>query len=210
MYIAGDHIRVARLYGLYYHHMLVMEVIDDTRAKVIHYSGDLAGADVAAAARFFGSASGCGSGPIARVQQEVKTFSPDELSTLEVLSYPDSVPLSEDPVGRALSREHETDYGIFTNNCESFANWSSIGHNVTTQGVRAQNSVVGAAAGGLTGGTVGAVAGHLLVQHLEKDDMDEDTKHNIKVGAAIGGAFLGALLGWAAGDAHTDSKYADE
>lgn len=210
--VVGDHIRIRKLFGLYYHHMLVMEVIDDSTIRVIHYNGN-AEANVADAARFFSSASGMGSGPIAKVQQEVKTFTASELSMLEVLRYPSSFEVFDDPIERALSREAETDYRLFGNNCESFANWSCIGHNVTPQGARAHNSLVGVGMGGLTGGLLGGVVGRALSEHLEKDEeneIDEGTKRKIEVGAALGGAFIGALLGYATGKAYTDSQFANE
>ena len=210
--IVGDHIRIPRSFGLYYHHMLVMVVIDESTIRVIHYNSNPE-ASVADAARFFSSFSGMGSGPIARVQQEEKTFTPSELSTLEVLSYPSSVKVSEDPIGRALRREHEADYGVFGNNCESFANWCCIEHNVTPQGVAAQNSLIGTGVGGITGGIFGAVIGRTLSDHLEKDEknqIDEETKHRIEIGAALGGAFIGAVLGYAAGKTYTESQHADE
>ena len=192
--------------------MLVMEVISDDSIRVVHYSGH-SEADMEVIARFFSSFSGRGSADtIARIQQEVVSFSADELSTLDHLTYPASFTVSEDPVQRALSREHEADYGVFTNNCESFVNWSHIGHNVTPQGARAQHAIAGTAAGSFAGGALGAAIGHFGLKYFEEEDgkpIDEATKRKVEVGAAIGGAFIGALLGYGAGSAYTDSQTDD-
>ena len=181
--------------------MLVMEVIDDSTIRVIHYNRNPE-ADIANGAHFLLNTSGMGSGPLAKVQQEVKTFTASELSTLEVLRYPSSFNVCDDPIERALRREDETDYRVLGNNCESFANWCSTGRNVTPQGTRAQITLVGATVGGLFGGMVGRA----YSEHLKKD---EDTKLKIEAGAAIGGALIGALLGHVTGQKYTGLRFVD-
>lgn len=203
----GDHIREKKLSGLYYHHMLVVEVIDDRAIKVIHYNGDLAESTVEDAVRFFSSASGFGSGPIAKVQQEVKRYSRTELSNLEVLSYPSSFGVSEDPIRRALSREGEAEYGLFRNNCESFANYCCIGRDVTPQGARAQHTLIGTGVGGATGGALGYLFGHAMAGSSKED---AETKRKIEIGATLGGALIGALVGYAAGNSYTESQFSDD
>ena len=189
--------------------MLVMEVIDDRTIKVIHYYvSDAKGAENFAL--FFASASGNGFGPIARVQQQ--EWDVPDLSKLEVLSYPDSVEVSKNPIKTALEKEGETDYGIFTNNCESFANYCCIGQRCSPQAISLKHAIVGIGIGSAVGGTVGAVGSYLVLKYWKKDGkkLDQGTKLKCEVAAAIGGAFIGGVVGYIASKAYNDSQYADE
>jgi len=64
-------------------------------------------------------------------------------------------------IERARSRLDETDYKLFSNNCESFVNWALTSVDVTDQGKTAPLKIgVGAAIGvGLGAMVVGAVMG---------------------------------------------------
>ena len=193
--------------------MVVEEVLDERSIKVIHYTGNPDGAadSSCSTSGTFLSSSGSGCGRKGKVIREVLTFPPGCEIMLEVLTYPESRKLSEDPVSRALKRENEEKYALLTNNCECLANWACIGEGVSIQGERCQNTAIGLTTGALAGGALGTAAGYLAVKCMEKNGkkLDPSTKLMIEIGAAIGGAFVGGVVGYKAAGYYTDSQMAD-
>ena len=93
--------------------------------------------------------------------------------------YKDDVSMwdAREGIRRARSRKNETDYKLFSNNCEFFVNWALTGEDVTDQGKSAPVKIkVGAALGvGAAIGIIGAVAFGVgaLFRKLGTDDSDE-------------------------------------
>ena len=102
------------------HHMLVTKVISDVELKVIHYTLE----KETYTARV--------------IEEEVKVSLLTE--KVEVLEYPKesfySVFPPEKAVERARGRLGETQYGVVTNNCESFVNWALTGEAFSVQSAR--------------------------------------------------------------------------
>ena len=144
--------------------MLVIEVLDESTASVIHFTGseetdDIQGISSSLTATKQ-SALNCKSLIGAK---EIKE-GPIDFSKNEVflMSYQDNVPLykPEDAIRRARSKLGETDYHIFSHNCESFVNWALTAHDVTDQGGNA------AAAAGWSILTFGAVVVLAVVSYV--------------------------------------------
>ncbi len=119
----------------YYHHMLVVEVIDNNQMRVIHYtqSSDKATAVVASAA-----SSQSGFVAIGEIMEEITSVDTTQ-EVLELLEYPDGVPLyiGEAAIQRGREMVGEKAYNMLLNNCESFANWCIIDLRVSNQGENA-------------------------------------------------------------------------
>ena len=160
-YFTGDHIRIHQT-G-YQHHMLVIKVIDPYRnqVRVIHYAS--AGAVMA--------------GKLGKGNQILEV---DKIITepIERAVYKDDVSMwdAQEGVRRARSRKDETDYKLFSNNCESFVNWALTSVDVTDQGKTAPLKVaVGAAIGiGAVAAGVGALIGMLTSNDSDKDDEEKE------------------------------------
>ena len=141
---------------LYYHHMLVIKVIDPYRkeVQVIHYTTS--------------AVEGQGNQIL---EEDVIITEP-----IELVVYKDDIPMwdVEEGIRRARSRKGETDYKLFSNNCESFVNWALTSEDVTDQGKTAPIKIgVGAAIG------VGAVAigvGALMGMFSSDDSKEKDKK----------------------------------
>lgn len=131
LFFAGDHIRTKQ--PLYNHHMLVIEVVDLScrRVRVIHYNTPEENKK---------GISGIGN----KVIEEEVTVEED----IEKAVYRDDVQIHnrEAAIERARSRLHETDYKLFSNNCESFVNWALTGKDITDQGIEASMKLVVAVA----------------------------------------------------------------
>ena len=99
---------------------------------------------------------------------------------IERAMYKDDVSIwdAREGIRRARSRKNETDYKLFSNNCESFVNWALTSEDVTDQGKSAPVKIgVGAALGvGAAIGIIGAVAIGVgaLIGKLGSDDSDEE------------------------------------
>ena len=176
---AGDHIRIKR--PLYYHHMIVAAVHNDREITVIHFSGGREDTNATSEFRAEMVASSFSSkGRGAEVREDRITYSEEDISNLEVLTYPEGVKLfkPEEAIRRARSRLGEGGYNVFFNNCESFVNWVLTNRRSSEQGDTALVHVTRAgsriAAGAMVGGTVGSLGG--------------------PVGVVVGGA-TGAIIG---------------
>ena len=99
---------------------------------------------------------------------------------IELAMYKDDISMwdAQEGIRRARSRKNETDYKLFSNNCESFVNWALTGEDVTDQGKSAPVKIgIGAALGvGTAIGIIGAVAIGVgaLMGKLGSDDSDEE------------------------------------
>lgn len=115
--------------------MIVMEVISNNKLKVIHYSGSEEANANALLAIVEGSS--CCRGK-ALVKEEIKMFDPQK-EHLEVIEYENHVALHTGmkAIAHARTRLGEDKYNIFTNNCESFANWVITEINASYQGDKA-------------------------------------------------------------------------
>jgi len=118
---AGDHIRVPRLGGLYYHHG-----IDIGNGRVIHFSGE---------PLHPGNAVVC--------EVSMDTFLEGALA--EVVMYENALP-PEETVRLAQSRLGETGYHLLFNNCEHFATWCKTGKPQSRQVYKAAKTVIQVAA----------------------------------------------------------------
>jgi len=104
----GDHLRVFRCVGMYYHHG-----IDLGRGRVIHYSGeplDSSGAEV-------------------RIDP-IKDFSKG--GEIEIVEHTRTLPVNE-VIKRARSKLGEREYSLVFNNCEHFARWCKTGEHKSEQ-----------------------------------------------------------------------------
>ncbi len=165
--------------GLYDHHMLVTEVISASALRVIHYAAVTEGTDGGVGASVSSFTSLGNSKESARIIEEAIDVSPEDL---ELLEYLDGITKfsGEDAIERARQRLHETDYGLFCNNCECLVNWALRDEAVSYQAVHgavasAQGAVQGAVrayqqqgtvASALYGAMVGIVGGY--IDHREK------------------------------------------
>lgn len=150
----GDHIR--RLEGVYDHHMLVVQVLDESHLRVIHYTttddyvdGKSNDSSLVAVAST-GTSSGASAGEVRENIIEVDLAQ----EKIEKLEYPPGVAkyTGREAIKRARTRLGETGYSLLFNNCESLVNWAITVKNATNQGD------AGVVAGGLlTAGVTGAV-----------------------------------------------------
>ena len=109
----GDHIRVRRLGGLYWHHG-----IDLGDGTVVHYSGEP-----------LNTRAAC----VCRVPLEAFL----DGGELEVVAYPQDLRAAEAVVADALARLGERRYGVWWNNCEHFATHCKTGRRASGQVRRA-------------------------------------------------------------------------
>ena len=139
----GDHIRVWSG-GLYYHHMLVVEVTDAENLIVIHCTGyqnqdyfdSLAAESGVASASLSSFSVSHSNGIAAEIKEESILIRPKE-QTVELLEYEGLNVVrcnGEEAIMRARTRVGDTSYSIFFKNCESFVNWAITGQEVTNQG----------------------------------------------------------------------------
>ena len=115
----GDHIRVRRLRGLYWHHGI--DVGDGT---VVHYSGE----------------------PLHPRKASISQVSLDDFldgGVMEVVEYVHDLRPAEEVVAYALSRLGERRYGVWWNNCEHFATHCKTGRREIRQ-VRRAAALAGA------------------------------------------------------------------
>ena len=114
---AGDHIRVPRLGGLYYHHG-----IDVGNGWVIHFSGE----------------------PLHPGNAVVCEVSLEEFlggAAADIVEHAEALP-PEETVRLARSRLGETGYHLLFNNCEHFATWCKTGKAYSRQVHRTAKRVV--------------------------------------------------------------------
>ena len=173
MYIVhvGDHVRVKRRAG-YYHHMLVVRVMDDTKLLVIHYYGDSEGASRGSVI----ASSTSGSFRAAQVLERDFDMDP-ESEKVELLEYSEGVALytGHRAIRRARKRLEEQDYNVFTNNCECLINWAITNNNVSGQGQKAAvgtGTVATVVGGGLLLGLGVAALGGIGYALSKKKDND--------------------------------------
>ena len=158
----GDHIRVYKT--LYYHHMLVVEVIDRKTLVVIHYTGpekaheDQESAAAVSTASSFLIAPTDRTAPRAKIIEETFPINPSS-EFLELLEYEPGVAVNtgHKAVTRARTRLDEEEYNLLFKNCESFVNWAITTREETNQG---ELGTAGIILGGLAllGVGVGAAA----------------------------------------------------
>jgi len=113
----GDHIRVPRLGGLYYHHG-----IDVGDGRVIHFSGE----------------------PLHPARAVVCEVSMEEFlegAQPEIVVHENALP-PEETVRLARSRLGEKHYNLFFNNCEHFAWWCKTGKAQSRQVHKAARTVL--------------------------------------------------------------------
>jgi len=123
----GDHIRVARLRGLYYHHG-----IDMGDGTVVHFSGE----------------------PLRLAEALVTRDSIEVFSggyPIELVDHGANAQAREDAAEVALSHLGETGYRLWDNNCEHFACFCKIGRKKSPQVRRALRVAAGTAATMLVG-----------------------------------------------------------
>ena len=109
--------------------MLVIEVRDERRLLVIHYTGDVQ----TAVAGSFGSFGAGGSRQATIIEQEVELDL--KTDTLEILGYSEreKVFSADEAIKRARDRAGEEEYSVFSNNCECFVNWAVTGKSISNQ-----------------------------------------------------------------------------
>lgn len=137
----GDHIKVKRIQGLYYHHG-----IDIGNNTVIHYTGE----------------------PGKKSDASIKRTSMEEFlngGEFEIVRYSECLD-NETVILRAAQLVGERNYDIFFNNCEHFATYCKLGKSKSEQVKDATyktgggvGTVVGTAAGIGTVASAGAVSG---------------------------------------------------
>lgn len=140
--------------GYYSHHMMVVEVIDSSHVRVIHYTGVCEDATKAAVAEALMTAiSSTSSGQSEIIEEKVEINLGN--ATVELLRYAHGVALytGAEAIKRARSRLNEKQYNLATNNCECFINWAITGKSESGQ----VNKAVGMAAVGV-GLAVGVAA----------------------------------------------------
>ena len=146
--VIGDHIRIPDAFGTY-HHMLVVEVIDDYYLRIIEYAEckkdsidgasdakDISGAAVGVVLAGL-SSTACTSKAI--IEHEVSL---DERQ-VELLEYVDGQTkyTSKEAIARARSRLDEKEYNLFNNNCECLINWAYTDKSVSGQVIDAATKV---------------------------------------------------------------------
>ncbi len=144
--ITGDHMRIVR--SIYDHHMVVIEVIDETHVKVVHFNNkriyDFFLRFPNAVITFNNFAAIIGAlfkfgilFPAEIREQEIAIDADGE--EVQVLEYGkgEVVFSREEIVRRARSEVGSRDYNLFWNNCESIINWLIIGRPVSKQGEKA-------------------------------------------------------------------------
>ncbi len=165
--------RVKRRAG-YYHHMLVVRVMDDTTLQVIHYSGDSGGASRGSVV----VSSTVASSEV--LEGEVDVF--PERQTVELLEYPEGVALymytGHRAIRRARDKVGEQEYNFFINNCDSFVNWVITNKKVSGQGQKAAvgtgtTAAIGALLMGL--GVASALGGIGYALSKENDNAESDS-----------------------------------
>ena len=153
--------------GLYYHHMLVVEVTGAENLIVIHYTGNqnqdylnslAVGSGVASASSSFSFSLSDG---IVAVIKEESVYLDPKKQTVELLEYkePNVAKYNgKEAIIQARSRVGDTSFNIFFKNCESFVNWAITGQEATNQGELAAAGLVagGAAVAGIGLMTLGA------------------------------------------------------
>ncbi len=144
----GDHIKVSR--GLYSHHGIFIN-----ENEVICYSGEPTHIDdaeviVTTLHEFLCGRSDKPTGAI-EVNTTPARYSPEEI------------------VSRAKSCLGEREYGLFTNNCEHFANWCRLGEGRSEQIDTAKNVSFGIAAGAILAGGI-AFTAKMIADNKEKKD----------------------------------------
>ena len=147
--ISGDHIR--QRVGIYYHHMIVVSVLNSREIRVIHYTQRQGENKLASIELSYCKSSGQSPGKITEETIEIDL----NTMTIEVVKYAEGEAIYTGwaVVVHARKRIDEESYNLFFNNCESFANWAVTEKNRSDQGRK------GLAAGvGLTVGVVGAIA----------------------------------------------------
>lgn len=174
----GDHIRVKRYGGVYYHHGL-----DVGGGYVIHYSGGVAQKRNATIRR------GCR-----------RVFAAG--GTIEVVKYGRCDPTGL-AVERAESRLGENGYALFGNNCEHFARWCKTGQHKSEQVKDKASGTAGSVgAGAATVGGMAVVSGAGAAAGLSGAGIMSGLA---TVGGMVGGGAVAgvAVLGAAPGAAAT-------
>lgn len=166
----GDHIRIHN--GVYYHHMLVVEVIDSKKLMVIHYTenDDHDGDKVVKGASASSSLTERG-----KVKEETTEVDPTG-KKVELLEYAEpgvAIYTGQEAIKRARGRVGETNYSLLKRNCESFVNWVITDREETNQGELGRAAVVGGIALGIGAVLTAALGGN-------KDDKDSDKKKKPK------------------------------
>lgn len=144
--IIGDHVRIKRL--LYDHHFMVVEVLDENYAMIVHFNAKAAfdflwrlPASIIYLINYLvliGSLLKLGLLVAARVRKQrlyIDTVG-ENVQYLEY--YPNQKNFTpEEILNRAESNLGRCDYNMFWNNCECLVNWIAIGQNVSNQLMRA-------------------------------------------------------------------------
>lgn len=155
-FFTGDHIRSVGI--SYSHHMLVVEVVDGGRLRVIHYTTNADKESCASGINetVLAVTAACPAlGSAGEVKEEVISVDLTK-ETYHKLDYPPGVALHTgiDAIIRARWKLKEKEYSGYSNNCESLVNWAITEKNQTNQGDTASRVVGGV----LTVGVVGAIA----------------------------------------------------
>ena len=138
----GDHIKVARWQGIYYHHGL-----DCGGGEVIHYTGEVASWRYACVQRDSLEVFLAGGG-------------------LEICDDYDKKFSVEESVERAESRMGEKAYALLGNNCEHFVRWCTTGEKLSQQVESAKQTLVEILKEGVSRGTQ-----EVLVTFLDSDKL---------------------------------------
>lgn len=166
--------------------MLVVEVIDKSQIKVIHYTGDedsLDGDpskknDSAKVTSLVGAAISSNTYDSLEIMERVVEINLAK-DTVELLRYSsnDALYTGVHAVRRAQSRLREREYNLFSNNCETFINWVITNKGESGQadmakaGLTALGVGVGIAAVGVG---VAALFGAFSGPKKRQDDSDSD------------------------------------
>ena len=147
---------------MYNHHMLVVEVVNATKLKVIHYTGGHGGESLPESFQATGlgvtTSSSSGFCTIAKVIEE--ELSIIDLTNVELLKYPGKLAkyTGQAAISRAEEKIKEAKYHLLFNNCESFVNWCITDLKYSNQGEKAAENIAGVAAvGGVAAGIGGVV-----------------------------------------------------
>ena len=139
--------------------MLVIKVIDPCRSEVcvIHYASP--GAVMAG-----------------KLGKNNQIFEENKVITelIERAVYKDGVIVldAQEGIKRARSRRNENEYKLFSNNCESFANWALTGEDVTDQGKAAPVKIGMGAALGV--GVAAIAVGGLIAMFSDSKKNDKE------------------------------------